>query len=260
MLLELYRKRTHKTTLRATLRSAAGLCYNLAETQQLKPYQQYERGTRLKRAVLLLGTVVPLLIIASCGSSNNSVTGPNGNVTVNAPSKLQNRAFITNQYSGNIQIMDSQNDTTAYYTVTNNNTGITGPGVTGTAVSIPVGNSLTFAVLSPDGTEYHGVRPDHIHAHFHHQFVGSLERRCEPGKLRQHGGVFSRLDNGLRTGAECRHHELLRPVRFRSSPRQRRRQRRRSRTRIRSLRPGMRRSVPMGRLCWCSPATQTRCG
>ena len=107
----------------------------------------------MKRAVFLLGTVVPLLIIASCGSSNNSVTGPNGNATVNAPSMLKNRAFITNQYSGAIQIMDSQNDTTAYYTVTNNNTGLTGPGVTGTAVSIPVGNSLTFELLSPDGLE-----------------------------------------------------------------------------------------------------------
>ncbi len=107
----------------------------------------------MKRAVLLLGTLVPLLIIASCGSSNNSVTGPNGNVTLNAPSMLQNRAFITNQYSGSIQIVDSQNDTTAYYTATNNNTGITGTGVTGTAVSIIVSNSLTFTVLSPDDLE-----------------------------------------------------------------------------------------------------------
>ncbi|HEY4899425.1 MAG TPA: hypothetical protein VIH91_01270 [Terriglobales bacterium] len=106
----------------------------------------------MKRAVLLLGTLVPLLIIASC-SSNNSVTGPNGNVTVNAPSKLQHRAFITNQYSGNIQIMDSQNDTTAYYTATNNNTGVTGTGVTGSAVAITVSTSLTFAVLSPDDLE-----------------------------------------------------------------------------------------------------------
>ena len=106
----------------------------------------------MKRAVLLLGTLVPLLIIASC-SSNNSVTGPNGNVTVNGPSKLQNRAFITNQYSGNIQIMDSQTDSTAYYTTTNNNTGVTGPGVTGTAVSITVSTSLTFAVVSPDDLE-----------------------------------------------------------------------------------------------------------
>ena len=106
----------------------------------------------MKRAVLLLGTLFPLLVLVSC-SSNNSVTGPNGNATVNAPSMLKNRAFITNQFSGSIQIVDSQNDTTAFYTVTNNNTGVTGPGVTGTAVSIQVGGSLTFAILSPDDLE-----------------------------------------------------------------------------------------------------------
>ena len=66
---------------------------------------------------------------------------------------LKNRAFITNQYSGNVQIVDSQTDQTAYYTVTNNNTGITGPGVTGTAVNIAVGGSLTFELLSPDNLE-----------------------------------------------------------------------------------------------------------
>ena len=74
-------------------------------------------------------------------------------MTVNAPSKLQNRAFITNQFSGNVQIVDSQTDSTAFYTVTNNNTGITGPGVTGTAVAITVGGSLTFELLSPDDLE-----------------------------------------------------------------------------------------------------------
>ena len=107
----------------------------------------------MKRAVLSLGTCVSLFFIVSCGSNNNSVTGPNGNATVNAPSQLKNRAFITNQYSGNIQIVDSQTDQTAFYTVTNNNTGITGPGVTGTAVNITVGGSLTFELLSPDNLE-----------------------------------------------------------------------------------------------------------
>ena len=107
----------------------------------------------MKRAVLLLGTCVCLFFIVSCGNNNNSVTGPNGNVSVNAPSMLKNRAFITNQYSGNVQIVDSQTDQTAFYTVTNNNTGFTGPGVTGTAVNIVVGGSLTFELLSPDAVE-----------------------------------------------------------------------------------------------------------
>ena len=93
-------------------------------------------------------------MLVSCGGSGNSVTGPNGNATLNAPSKLQNRAFITNQYSGNIQIVDSQNDTTAYYTVTNNNTGNTTPGGSpASAVNIVVGSSLTWEVLSPDDLE-----------------------------------------------------------------------------------------------------------
>jgi len=93
-------------------------------------------------------------VLVSCGGSGNSVTGPNGNATLNAPSKLQNRAFITNQYSGNIQIVDSQNDTTAYYTVTNNNTGNTTPGGSpASAVNIVVASSLTWEVLSPDDLE-----------------------------------------------------------------------------------------------------------
>ncbi len=93
--------------------------------------------------------------MASCGGSGTSTTGPNGNVTVNAPSKLTNRAFITNAYSGNIQVVDSQNDTTAYYTVDfNNNTGITTTGgAPSSAVSISVGGSLTWSLLAPNDLE-----------------------------------------------------------------------------------------------------------
>jgi hypothetical protein len=108
----------------------------------------------LKRAVLLLVSSAALLFLVSCSGSGNSVTGPNGNATVNAPSKLQHRAFITNQFSGNLQIVDSQNDTTAYYTVTNNNTGnSTVGGQPASAVSITVGGSLTWEILSPDDLE-----------------------------------------------------------------------------------------------------------
>jgi len=108
----------------------------------------------LKRAVLFLATLVPLFIIASCGGGN-SVTGPNGNVTVNAPSKLTHRAFITNSYSGNLQVVDTQNDTTSYYTATNNNTGVsTVGGSPVSAVSIVISiPSITYAVLSPDDLE-----------------------------------------------------------------------------------------------------------
>jgi hypothetical protein len=112
----------------------------------------------LKQAVLLLVSSAALLFGASCGSSGSSTTGPNGNVTVNKPSQLNNRAFITNQFSGNIQIVDSQNDTTAYYTATNNNTGNStvangSVGQPAAAVSITVGGSLTLAVLRPDDAE-----------------------------------------------------------------------------------------------------------
>ena len=113
----------------------------------------------MKRAVLLLGPLAALILGVSCGGGGNSVTGPNGNVTVNAPSKLTNRAFITNQYSGNIQIVDSNNDTTAYYNITNNYTGnstnatSTNGGTPATAIDIVVGGSLTLMALRPDNAE-----------------------------------------------------------------------------------------------------------
>jgi hypothetical protein len=113
----------------------------------------------LKRAVPFLVALAALGFGVSCGGGNNSVTGPNGNVTVSAPSKLKNRAFITNQFSGDIQIVDSQNDTTSYFVVTNNNTGnsttgiSTNGGTPSTAVSIVVGGTLTLMALRPDDAE-----------------------------------------------------------------------------------------------------------
>lgn len=109
----------------------------------------------MKRVVLLLlFCSAALLLSVSCGSSSNSVTGPNGNATVNKPSQLTNRAFITNQFSGNIQVVDSQKDQSSYFTVNNNNTGnSTVGGSPASAVSIVVGGSLSWAVLSPDDLE-----------------------------------------------------------------------------------------------------------
>ena len=89
------------------------------------------------------------IAMVSCGGNGgSSVTTPNGN-TINVPSKLKNRAFITNQYSGNIQIVDSANDKTAYYSSNQTNTNTTNQ-IVDLAVRIPVGISLTFEVVSPN--------------------------------------------------------------------------------------------------------------
>ena len=63
------------------------------------------------------------------------------------PSKVTHRAFVTNTYSGAMQIMDTQNDTTPYTAQTTNSAGQVVPGV---PVTISVGNSLTWAVVSSD--------------------------------------------------------------------------------------------------------------
>ena len=87
--------------------------------------------------------------MSSCGGNGgSSVTTPNGN-TINAPSKLSHRAFISNQYSGNLQIVDSANDTTSYYSSSQTNTSTTNQ-IVDLAVRIPVGISLTFEVVSPN--------------------------------------------------------------------------------------------------------------
>src|ERR1017187_6835635 len=75
--------------------------------------------------------------MASCGGSGSS-TAP--------PSKVSHRAFISNAYSGNLQIMDTQNDTTPFTAQTTNSAGQVIPGV---PVTISVGTSLTFEVVSP---------------------------------------------------------------------------------------------------------------
>ena len=57
---------------------------------------------------------------------------------------------MTNTYSGALQIMDTQNDTTPYTAETTNSAGQVVPGV---PVTISVGNSLTWATVSSDRTK-----------------------------------------------------------------------------------------------------------
>ncbi len=94
-----------------------------------------------------------LLTIAACGGNNGntSVTTPNGNTINNPKGTLKNRAYISNQFSGNLQIVDSANDTTAFFNSTNTNTNTTNQ-IVDLSVNIPVSISATFLARSPDGT------------------------------------------------------------------------------------------------------------
>lgn len=97
------------------------------------------RGKRLRRDAALLLTSVAALLLSACGSGNSNTNNP--------PSTTKNRAFITNTFSGNLQIVDTQNDTTPLTAQTTNSSGQVVPG---TPVTIMVANTLTFAVESPN--------------------------------------------------------------------------------------------------------------
>ncbi len=98
-------------------------------------------GDRLQRVAVLFLTSILVLSIASCGGSGSSTT---------PPSQAKNRAFITNTFTGNLQVVDSQNDTTPLTAQTTNSLGQLVPGQ---PVTIAVSTSATFEVLSPDGTK-----------------------------------------------------------------------------------------------------------
>ena len=91
----------------------------------------------MKRVPVLLLTLLSVLFIAACGGSGSSTT---------PPSMVSHRAFISNTYSGNLQIMDTQNDTTPYTAQTTDANGQLIPGV---PVTVSVGGTLTFEVISP---------------------------------------------------------------------------------------------------------------
>jgi DNA-binding beta-propeller fold protein YncE len=100
------------------------------------------QGDRLQRVATLLPALAMLFLIAACGSSSNGGTAPTSNV--------KNRAFISNAFSGTLQIVDTQNDTTALTAQTTNSAGQLVPGV---PVTITVASSATFEVLSPNDSE-----------------------------------------------------------------------------------------------------------
>ena len=76
-------------------------------------------------------------MLVYCGGSSNS-----SNTTT---SKASHRAFVSNSYAGNLQIMDTQNDTTPFTAQTTNSAGQIIPGV---PVTIAVGSSATWEVVT----------------------------------------------------------------------------------------------------------------
>lgn len=92
----------------------------------------------MKRAAVLVLSLIFVLFLVYCGGSSSSTT---------PPSKVTHRAFVTNTYSGALQIMDTQNDTTPYTAQTTDSAGQVIPGV---PVTISVGNSVSWAVVSSD--------------------------------------------------------------------------------------------------------------
>lgn len=98
-------------------------------------------GKRLRRIALFLSSLLAALGIAACGGSGAPTT-PVANV--------KNAAFISNTFSGALQIVDTQSDTTALTAQTTNSAGQLIPGQ---PVTIPVSTAVSFEVLSPNKSQ-----------------------------------------------------------------------------------------------------------
>jgi hypothetical protein len=143
-LLELYRKWREIATPERPTEVAIGraLCFCSAIIHRVTasmPNLRVSPGALFLRLVVALSVLAMSLTLAHCGGSG---------VPSAMTSKLKNRAFISNTFTGNLQIVDTQNDTTALTAQTVNSSGQEIPGQ---PVVIPVsGNTLSFEVESPD--------------------------------------------------------------------------------------------------------------
>jgi hypothetical protein len=98
-------------------------------------------GARRLRLAWLVPAIAGLFLLAACGGSGSNNTTPT--------SKLKHRAFISNMFAGALQIVDDQNDTTAFTQQTTNSAGQI---VQGQPVTIPISTSVTFQIESSDHT------------------------------------------------------------------------------------------------------------
>ena len=97
-------------------------------------------GSCGQRLALLIPTLLTVLIIAACGGNTSNPNAPMSNV--------KNRAFVSNMFSGNLQIIDTQNDTTGLTAETTNSAGQVVPGQPVTITINPTG--ISFQAISPN--------------------------------------------------------------------------------------------------------------
>ncbi len=97
-------------------------------------------GSPRTRLAVLAPALAAVFMLAACGSSNTGTTTTSG---------AKNRAFISNTYTGNLQIVDSQNDTTPMTQQTTNSAGQLVPGA---PVTISVASTVTQELENPSYT------------------------------------------------------------------------------------------------------------
>jgi len=98
-------------------------------------------GSRWMRLALVVPSLIAVLTLAACGGG-----GPNPNAPQVA--NISNAAFISNTYSGALQLVDTQNDTTSFTQQTTNSAG---QEVQGQPVQITFGaTTVSYEVLSPN--------------------------------------------------------------------------------------------------------------
>ena len=97
-------------------------------------------GSRWTRLALVIPSLIAALTMAACGGGPN----PNAPAVANVP----NAAFISNSFTGSLQIVNTQNDTTG---LTQQSTNSSGQVVQGQPVAITVvsGGTVSYEVLNP---------------------------------------------------------------------------------------------------------------
>ena len=199
-------------------------------------------GDPVKRIAKLLPALLALLVWSACGSG--SPTTPT--------SGAKNRAFVSNVFSGNLQIVDTQNDTTPLTAQTTNSNGQVIPGQ---PVTISGRHSVTFEVESPDHTTTLVYDPDTFAPVLHDQFDGSGERQRSFSQRARAWLCFRRtagrctpraepadVPASLGRSASGQRHDPFDHGQL-------------SRCRRRAIS----RSVPADSTCWSSPTIPTRC-